>query len=197
MKDRIIAFLDAINLGSSQLAGEIGVQPSGISHILSGRNNPSLDFVLKVLNRYPDLSSEWLLFGRGEMFTDKSLSVEADSDVLNRNAGKSNPPPSEYRSDLFAGVEPRGSADVDENSGGEITVSKITDSDDLAGSKSQSVNSGSKVSGKVPERYNDTGQGGRFPVEADRMILVYSDGTFEQFNLRRDNSKNPVPESDK
>src|SRR5690606_41556242 len=68
MKDRIQAFLQSENKSYAQFAEEIGVQPSGISHILSGRNNPSLDFVIKMLHRYPSLSHEWLLFGRGPMY---------------------------------------------------------------------------------------------------------------------------------
>lgn len=68
MKNRILAFLQNENKSYAQFAEEIGVQPSGISHILSGRNNPSLDFVIKMLHRYSSLSAEWLLFGRGQMY---------------------------------------------------------------------------------------------------------------------------------
>ncbi|MCU0378958.1 MAG: helix-turn-helix domain-containing protein [Bacteroidales bacterium] len=68
MKERILAFLQSENKSYAQFAEEIGVQPSGISHILSGRNNPSLDFVVKMLQKYPSLSAEWLLFGRGAMY---------------------------------------------------------------------------------------------------------------------------------
>jgi len=73
MKERILEFLKSENKSSAQFAEEIGVQPSGISHIVSGRNNPSLDFILKMLDRYKYLSVEWLLFGRGEMYKDKNL----------------------------------------------------------------------------------------------------------------------------
>lgn len=73
MKERILEFLKAENKSSAQFAEEIGVQPSGISHIVSGRNNPSLDFILKMLDRYKYLSVDWLLFGRGEMYRDKNL----------------------------------------------------------------------------------------------------------------------------
>ncbi|MEI6047911.1 MAG: helix-turn-helix transcriptional regulator [Bacteroidota bacterium] len=68
MKQRILEFLKAENKSSAQLAEEINVQPSGISHILSGRNNPSLDFVLKMLEKYKLLSTDWLLFGKGSMY---------------------------------------------------------------------------------------------------------------------------------
>lgn len=73
MKTRILEFLKAENKSSAQLAEEIGVQPSGISHILSGRNNPSLDFVIKMLGKYPSLSTDWLLFGKGKMYREEIL----------------------------------------------------------------------------------------------------------------------------
>lgn len=72
MKERIIEFLRAENKSSAQFAEEIGVQPSGISHVISGRNNPSLDFILKMLDRYKYLSTDWLLFGKGAMYKDNS-----------------------------------------------------------------------------------------------------------------------------
>ena len=86
MKDRILQFLKTENKSSAQLAEEIGVQPSGISHILSGRNKPSLDFVMKMLEKYKFLSTEWLIFGKGNMYRepemqtlfDDSLEISAD-----------------------------------------------------------------------------------------------------------------------
>ena len=68
MKERILQFLKEENKTSAQFAEEIGVQPSGISHIISGRNNPSLEFVIKMLEKYKYLSTDWLVFGKGEMY---------------------------------------------------------------------------------------------------------------------------------
>ena len=73
MKERLLEFLRNENKTSAQLAEEIGVQASGISHILSGRNNPSLDFVLKMLEKYQFLSTDWLLFGTGSMYKDSRM----------------------------------------------------------------------------------------------------------------------------
>jgi transcriptional regulator with XRE-family HTH domain len=73
MKDRLLEFLRNENKTSAQLAEEIGVQASGISHILSGRNNPSLDFILKMLEKYQFLSTDWLLFGKGSMYTEQKM----------------------------------------------------------------------------------------------------------------------------
>ncbi len=80
MNERIREFLSAENKSSVQFAEEIGVQPSGISHILSGRNKPSLDFVLKMLERYNHLSTEWLLFGRGAMYSELVMPGLFDDD---------------------------------------------------------------------------------------------------------------------
>jgi transcriptional regulator with XRE-family HTH domain len=81
MRERILEFLKAENKSSAMLAEEIGVQPSGISHILSGRNRPSLDFVLKMLEKYKSLSTEWLLFGRGSMYGDVNMQTLFDQDA--------------------------------------------------------------------------------------------------------------------
>jgi len=67
MKDRIIQFLQEKNLTSTKFADIIGVQRSSISHILSGRNKPSFDFIEKMLIAYPDLDAQWLITGKGEM----------------------------------------------------------------------------------------------------------------------------------
>lgn len=78
MNERIREFLIAENKSSAQMAEEIGVQPSGISHILSGRNNPSLDFILKMLEKYHFLSTDWLLFGKGAMYKDSKMQTLFD-----------------------------------------------------------------------------------------------------------------------
>jgi transcriptional regulator with XRE-family HTH domain len=87
MKDRILEFLRTENKSSAQLAEDIGVQASGISHILSGRNNPSLDFVLKMLEKYQFLSTDWLLFGKGSMYKDAKMQnlFEYETEIASEN----------------------------------------------------------------------------------------------------------------
>jgi len=97
MKERISEFLKRENKSSALFAEEIGVQPSGISHILSGRNRPSLDFVLKMLETYPYININWLLFGKGNMYnpeiipdlfgnyTDISVKKESEKEVSHEN----------------------------------------------------------------------------------------------------------------
>jgi len=90
MKERLLEFLKNENKSSAQFAEEIGVQASGISHILSGRNNPSLDFVLKMLEKYQFLSTDWLLFGKGSMYKDIKMQnlFDFDSGDNKENNGK-------------------------------------------------------------------------------------------------------------
>jgi len=73
MTDRISLLIKAKNLSAAQFADEIGVQRSSISHLMSGRNNPSLDLIQKTLQRFPEVSTEWLLFGKGEMVHELNL----------------------------------------------------------------------------------------------------------------------------
>ena len=60
MNNRIQLILKTKDISASKFADEIGVQRSSISHILSGRNNPSLDFIQKILKRFPDINSDWI-----------------------------------------------------------------------------------------------------------------------------------------
>lgn len=75
MIKRIELIMQSQNLTASQFADRIGIQRSGLSHILSGRNNPSLDFVLKVLKAFPELEPVWLLQGKGPMYANMSGSL--------------------------------------------------------------------------------------------------------------------------
>nr|WP_190809729.1 helix-turn-helix transcriptional regulator [Flagellimonas sp. S3867] len=66
MIERIRTIITHYGLTVSTFADKIGVQRSSISHLLNGRNRPSLDFVLKVVQTYPEVNLYWLLNGKGE-----------------------------------------------------------------------------------------------------------------------------------
>lgn len=68
MNTRIQELLNKLKIAPSKFADEIGVPRSTISHIISGRNKPSLDFITKVIEKYPDISVDWIIFGKGETF---------------------------------------------------------------------------------------------------------------------------------
>ena len=67
MKDRIAHIIRAKNLTAAEFAVRLGIQPSNVSHLLSGRNNPSLDFVKKLKETFPEYNLDWLILGIGPM----------------------------------------------------------------------------------------------------------------------------------
>lgn len=66
LSEKIKQILVQKNISPSLFADEIGIQRSSISHILAGRNKPSLDIVQKIVKRFPELGIEWIL-GDGEI----------------------------------------------------------------------------------------------------------------------------------
>ncbi|NCC74326.1 MAG: helix-turn-helix domain-containing protein [Sphingobacteriia bacterium] len=67
MLERIKQIMEQQRLNASQFAEKIGIQRSTLSHILSGRNKPSLDVVQRILAEFPDVDAEWLLNGVGSV----------------------------------------------------------------------------------------------------------------------------------
>lgn len=62
-KDRILEIMENSGLTPSEFAEKIEAPRSSISHIISGRNNPSLDFIIKIKNAFPEIDTDWLIFG--------------------------------------------------------------------------------------------------------------------------------------
>ena len=62
---RLETILDYYNLSASAFADKINVQRSSLSHLLSGRNKPSLDFIIKVIEVFPEVDLYWILNGKG------------------------------------------------------------------------------------------------------------------------------------
>jgi DNA-binding XRE family transcriptional regulator len=67
MKDRILQIMHREQLTPAKFAEVIGIQRSAMSHITTGRNKPSLDVAMKILEKYPYVDPEWLLSGKGNM----------------------------------------------------------------------------------------------------------------------------------
>ncbi|MBV2195931.1 MAG: helix-turn-helix transcriptional regulator [Flavobacterium sp.] len=63
---RLETILEYYNLSASAFADKINVQRSSLSHLLSGRNKPSLDFIIKVIEVFPEVDLYWILNGKGD-----------------------------------------------------------------------------------------------------------------------------------
>ena len=87
MKDRIKLIIETENISYSKFADHIGIQRSGISHIINGRNKPSLEVVQKILETFEYINTDWLLFGKGSM---KNIeNGETQGDLFSKNTDKS------------------------------------------------------------------------------------------------------------
>ena len=73
MKDRISHIIRAKNLTAAEFAIQLGIQPSNVSHLLSGRNNPSLDFVKKLKETFPEYNLDWIVMGQGPITVSDSF----------------------------------------------------------------------------------------------------------------------------
>ena len=90
MNRRFQTILDLENLSPAQLADRLGVQRSGISHILSGRNKPSFELLQRVVQSFPEISAEWLITGNGKPLKEQNqaaASGAASSAANSRSSG--------------------------------------------------------------------------------------------------------------
>ena len=85
MNTRLQQFLAAENISQAQLADSLKVARAGISHIMAGRNKPRYDFLAALMNRYPRLNIEWLMFGKGKMYKDLMETSEIATDLFDED----------------------------------------------------------------------------------------------------------------
>ncbi|HSD14753.1 MAG TPA: helix-turn-helix transcriptional regulator [Flavobacterium sp.] len=104
---RLETVLEYYSLSASSFADKIGVQRSSLSHLLSGRNKPSLDFILKIIQVFPEVDLYWILNGKGNFpkndFEENTIRVENPSppSTLFSEIG-SEQTKSEIQTDLFS-----------------------------------------------------------------------------------------------
>ncbi|WP_158837526.1 helix-turn-helix domain-containing protein [Polaribacter sp. L3A8] len=85
---RLKKVMDFHQLSASMFADKVGVQRSSISHILSGRNKPSLDFILKVTSEFVDVDMYWLLNGKGSFPKNAETKVAATPTFFNETSAE-------------------------------------------------------------------------------------------------------------
>lgn len=101
---RLEIILDYYNLSASAFADKINVQRSSLSHLLSGRNKPSLDFIIKVIEVFPEVDLYWILNGNGQFPKSENAKTDIKAKEINvpiariENTSGSEP-------DLFSNIE--------------------------------------------------------------------------------------------
>jgi len=123
MKERLTQFLQSEQLSPARFADILGVQRSGISHILSGRNKPGFDLIEKIVTKFPDINAEWLITGKGNVY--KDLKTELNPFAKTESKPESKPErETEVTAQLFNEItsvkQPPAPVEIDKR-----TVSKI------------------------------------------------------------------------
>lgn len=184
MKDRITLLIKAKNLTAAQFADEIGVQKSSISHIISGRNNASLDFIQKVLLCYPEVNMDWLMFGKGPLFKGSDSVLNASND----NSLNATPTPDLAHVDLFSELIPGKAADFrKENDLSEDTVQEENlNQEEIEIKTSRTDNDKKEIfpgsSFGYPEnKMVSTGHKNNSTKSIIKIVEFYSDNTFREY----------------
>ena len=172
LNERISKIIEYSGFTSSEFADEIEVQRSSISHITSGRNKPSLDFLVKVKDRFPEFQWDWLIKGDGEMLETKEIEPE-----IMKTEEK---PKTTSLPDLFSLID-------DENFG-------ITESEDKVQKKvlRESHKSASKLNSEILsdsqqlETQEAKSRSENTEYQKDkikRVVLFFESGKFESYEL--------------
>ncbi len=151
MKDRLQRFLELEQLSPAKLADILGIQRSGLSHILSGRNKPGFDLIQKMLVKFPALNADWLITGRGKIYKESLSSGE------NKNSPT-----------LFANSVNTSDSDNEKNI--QSAVEFKNDTQDKT--KSEPVEN--EIKSNIPAF------GGKNAI-LKKVILIYSDNTFSEY----------------
>lgn len=156
MRERIAKIIASEGLNSSAFADLIGIQRSNISHILNGRNGPSLELLQKILNNFPQYNTDWLVMGRGEIYKKPVQTTIFDAIEDNSNDVASN------------AVEPV--AETEEPEPGQLEPE--------ADKAVESVQKESPEQGVSPIVEQITQRAS----EVKQVVVLYSDNTFVVYN---------------
>lgn len=85
LNERISEIISTEGLNAKQFAERAGIKPSTISNMMNGRNNPSLDVMQRILSAFPDISSDWLICGKGPMSRTANDENTSSSAVVTSN----------------------------------------------------------------------------------------------------------------
>lgn len=175
LNERISKVIEYSNLTPSEFADEIDVQRSSISHITSGRNKPSLEFIIKIKSSFPEILWDWLVTGEGKMLkSDLPETEEAPEEKIEEETTKPTSLPDLFtmmnNDEDFGTEEPEiitpkpslGESFIPHQS---TVQEKISDSQRLENSHQQNIN---QIAG------NQQGK-------IKRIVIFYENGKFESF----------------
>lgn len=178
--ERINALMVAEKMNAKQFAEEIGIQTGTLSNILGERNKPSLDVMRKILNRFREVSSDWLILGVGTMFSQKNDSRELyQEQTLFENIDEQQ----DITGDMSginseSGLPLEGGNVNAELSGGgssdfSVSKSRLARRTRVGDSKVSGISNNSNVRSTEDKKIK--------PRKIQRIIVYFDDGTFQEF----------------
>jgi len=174
LNERISKIIEYSNLTPSEFADEIDVQRSSISHITSGRNKPSLEFIIKIKSRFPELLWDWLVTGEGEMLKSQLPESEINEEHTEEEKIKTTPLPDLFTmmndDDEFGSDETEMEAST--SSAGESFIPAQNKAPEKISDSQRLENSSDQILGQIL---------GNQTNKIKRIVLFYENGKFESF----------------
>lgn len=174
LNERISKIIEYSHLTPSEFADEIDVQRSSISHITSGRNKPSLEFIIKIKSRFPELLWDWLVTGEGEMLKSQLPESEINKENTEEEKIKTTPLPDLFTmmkdDDEFGSEETK--TEVPELSSGESFTASQDKAPEKISDSQRLENPGHSILGQLS---------GNQQNKIKRIVLFYENGKFESF----------------
>ena len=177
VRERIAKIIASEGLTASAFADMIGIQRSNVSHILNGRNGPSLELLQKILNTFPQYNTEWLVMGRGEIYRQPVQTsifdiLGDDSELAARQPGTG------------ANTAPDGGENASnqaQNANTNIVEPEMpqTPSDNT---QTQSTAANTEQSAPAAELTSVLAHAAQHQAEVKQVVVLYTDNTFVAYN---------------
>lgn len=172
MKDRLAEFLQQENLTAVKFAEIMEVQPSSISHLLSGRNKPNFDFISRILLRFPNLNPDWFINGSGEIYKSNPRAQGVDiTNVTQPDIPVTRSVSEENRGNLQENPLFESMQSIDSNDKTEEITSVNTQ--EQKGSTTEGRKAPAEPDDMIPEQH---------PKTISRIVIFYSDGSFDEYH---------------
>jgi DNA-binding XRE family transcriptional regulator len=178
MVDRIKKIMEYYELSPASFAEQIGINRSNLTHLFSGRNQPSLELAKKILHYFPNVKTEWLIMGVGEMFLNNEEKELAKKVMNEKKRQNDNNAPN-----LFT-VAPFQTISVPISNPEKAVQSKDEPHLTISDSKYDIEKPEPEPIFVQPVLEKKPAPLPHVPNEISKIVLFYSDGTFEMFRGR-------------
>jgi len=178
LNERISKVIEYSRLTPSEFADEIDVQRSSISHITSGRNKPSLEFIIKIKSRFPEILWDWLVTGEGEMLKSELAEIVEPDDEPAEITEEEKPTPTSLP-DLFTMINNDKDFGAEESEPEPSKINLRESSEDVQGPAQEKITDSQRLEYQKTEILSQAI--GNQQGNIKRIVIFYDNGKFESF----------------